>query len=248
MRNFAWASFSVSLVLASACLPARSEDSDADMRSRNVDEKLFEWCMSQFPKREGEDAKPMPRPAGKLRPFDLTNAIAPSHLVTKTEVIGELPPLIEKYRGLWTWPAVDESPPAVIFVERLTATEMTIAPAVKRDKKLRDETDYQVERTTLSWTGTHFSHSKVTPEESRQVEILVSQSGEAMLMISGYSRKIVLEGPNGIETGPPSAKPGRPVLSPASIIRSDNARLASTFDPAAPSIGHRQRNADESRS
>jgi hypothetical protein len=193
MRNLVCVSV---LLVVGSSMPAMAETSVTD-----VNEKAFEWCLSQFPHEDNpwaaDDGKPLPHPTAKLQPFNLRNAIAPPDLVTRTEVVGELPPPIEKFRGHWTWPAVEGLPPAVIFVERLTSTEMTIATAFNREKGL-DEADYEVERMTLSWTGTHFAYSKVTPEESRQVEIHVSQSGEAMFMISGYSRVVTLEGPNGI--------------------------------------------------
>lgn len=189
MRNVAWISIPVFVLLASADLSAQEEDDTADLRT---DDKLYEWCMSSFPLEEGVSAKPLPRPAEKRRPFELADALTPPNLITRTEIVGTLPPEIEKYKGQWIWPAHDEAPVAAIFVERLTPSEMTIAWAFKREKD-RDGTDSRYSRTVLKWTGKSFHYSAPIPRGFEELEAVISADGEAMLIMSGYTRTITLE-------------------------------------------------------
>lgn len=191
MRNFAWVSISLFLMLASAVLPAQAEDGAIDTRTSDVDSKLREWCASHFPKDEGESAKPAPRPVEKLRPFEFAQALTPPGLVTRTEIIGTLPPEIEKYKGQWTWPAHDKAPAATLFVERLTATEMAIAWVLKREKHV-NEANHPDLRTMLKWTGSSFSYSKSISEGSATLDIYVSANSEAMAVVTGYSRLVTL--------------------------------------------------------
>lgn len=192
MRNFVWISLPAFLLLPLADLSAQDESGTADTRNLSTDDKLFEWCMSLFPPEEDESAKPLHRPAEKQRPFELTGALTPPHLVTRTEIVGMLPPEIEKYKGQWIWPAHDQAPFAAVFVERLTPTEMTIAWAFKREKE-QDEVDKRYSRTVLKWTGKSFGYSNSIPGGSEGLETVISADGGAMLIMSGYSRTITLE-------------------------------------------------------
>lgn len=191
MRNFAWLLIPVFLVSASADLAAQVREGATDRQSRNANKKLFEWCVSQFPMDEGESAKPLPRPAEKLRPFELAGALTPPGLVIPTEITGMLPPEIEKYKGQWTWPTHGETPPATVFVERLTPTEMAIAWAFRREKG-KDAADYRAQRELLKWTGKSFSSSTSTPEGTETLDIYVSANGQAMFIASGHSRVVTL--------------------------------------------------------
>lgn len=168
--------------------------------STKADEMAFEWCLSQFPEEDnlwsGEDTKPLPRPAEEFGPFDLADARIPPGLITRTEVVGSLPPEIKKYKGQWIWPTHEDAPRFAIFVERLTATEMTIGWAIKPEKD-KDEGAYRDLRTSLKWTGKWFSHFKSSAKGSETLDILISANGEAMLVWSGYSRTVTLEDRSG---------------------------------------------------
>jgi hypothetical protein len=161
-----------------------------------VDDKALEWCLSHFPVEESlspaDDIKPLPRPAGKFHTFDLAGARTPPGLVRHTEIIGPLPPEIEKYEGQWIWPTHEDSPRFAIFVERLTATEMTIGWAIKPEND-RDEGGYRKLRNLLRWTGKSFSHSESSADGSETLDIVISADGEAMLIVSGYSRLVTIE-------------------------------------------------------
>lgn len=114
----------------------------------------------------------------------------------KTQIVGKLSPSLEKYKGIWTWPSLDVPSSSVVFVERLTPTEMTIVLARERDKN----EDLEPERLTLSWTGTHFFHSKGTPKDSREIALHVSESGEAMAGMLGATRTVTLIDKDGKES------------------------------------------------
>jgi hypothetical protein len=165
-------------------------------RERSTDFKVFEWCLSHFPREEGGSVQLLPRPPGKLRSFDLSNSTAPIDLVTKTRIVGKPPPSIEKYQGYWTWPSIDKLSPGAILVERLTPTEMTISLIRERDRSDGDKP----ERMFLSWTGTHFAYSIGTPKEFREMEIRVSQSGDVMAAMSGYTHTETLIDKDGKES------------------------------------------------
>lgn len=165
-------------------------------KERSTDFKVFEWCLSHFPRREGGDIQLLPRPPGELRSFDLSNSTAPSDLVTKTQIVGKLPPSIEKYQGIWTWPSIDAPSSGAIVIERLTTTEMTIVLMRERDKNQ----DVQPERLTLGWTGTHFFHSKGTPTDSQEIALYVSDSGETMAGMLGATHTVTLIDKDGKES------------------------------------------------
>lgn len=165
-------------------------------RELSTDWKVFEWCLSHFPREESGNVQLLPRPPGKLRSFDLSNSTAPSDLVTKTQIVGKLPPSIEKYQGYWTWPSIDEPSPGAILVERLTPTEMSISLIRERSKSEGNKP----ERMFLSWTGTQFASSIGTPKEFRELEIRVSQSGDVMAAMSGYTRTMTLIDKDGKES------------------------------------------------
>jgi hypothetical protein len=161
-----------------------------------VDDSAFEWCLSHFPGEESpspaDDIKPLPRPAGKFRPFDLAGARTPPNLVRRTEITGSPPPEIEKYKGQWTWPAHEDAPHFAIFVERLAATEMTIGWAIKPGKD-KNEEGYRDLRNVLRWTGKSFSSSESSAEGAETLDIFISADSEAMLIVSGYSRLVTVE-------------------------------------------------------
>jgi hypothetical protein len=180
-----------SLFICSGAIPHHAQG-----RESSKSFKAFEWCLSHFPKREGESVRLLPRPAGELRPFDPSNAMLPADLVTKTQINGKLSPSLEKYKGIWTWPSLDVPASGVIFVERLTPTEMTIVLARQRDKS----EDLEPERLTLGWTGTHFYHSKGTPNDSQEIALYVSESGEAMAGMLGATRTVTLIDKDGKES------------------------------------------------
>ncbi len=56
------------------------------------------------------------------------------------------------------------------------------------------------ERMFLSWTGTQFASSIGTPKEFRELEIRVSQSGDVMAAMSGYTRTMTLIDKDGKES------------------------------------------------
>ena len=137
----------------------------ASGRDLSTDFKVFEWCLSHFPREESGVVELLPRPPGKLRSFDLSSSTAPAGLVGKTRTVGKLPPSIESYQGYWTWPSIDKP-----------------------------------ERMFLSWTGTHFAYSGGTPNEFREMEIRVSQSGDFMAGLAGYTRTQTLIDKDGKES------------------------------------------------
>jgi hypothetical protein len=192
MRYFAC----VSLLLPILFICGGTASHLAYAKELSTDWRVFEWCLSHSPRKDGETIQLLPRPPGELRPFDLSNAVAPSDLVTKTQIVDSLPPSIEKYQGIWTWPSIDAPSSGAIFVERLTPTEMTIVLARERDK----HQDLQPERLTLSWTGTYFSYSKGTPEDSQEIALYVSESGEAMAGMLGATRTVTLIDKDGKES------------------------------------------------
>lgn len=165
-------------------------------RDLSTDWRVIEWCFSHFPREESGSVQLLPRPPGKLRLFDLSNSTAPIDLVTKTQIVGKLPPSVEKYQGYWIWPSIDEPSPRAILVERLTPTEMTISLIRERERDDDDKPD----RMFLSWTGTHFASSIGTPKEFREMEIRVSQSGDVMAAMSGYTRTMTLIEKDGKES------------------------------------------------
>lgn len=168
----------------------------ASGRDLSTDFKVFEWCLSHFPREESGVVELLPRPPGKLRSFDLSSSTAPAGLVGKTRTVGKLPPSIESYQGYWTWPSIDKPAPGAVFIERLTPTEMTISMIRARDISGDDKP----ERMFLSWTGTHFAYSGGTPNEFREMEIRVSQSGDFMAGLAGYTRTQTLIDKDGKES------------------------------------------------
>src|SRR5262245_36819732 len=78
-----------------------------------ADESLYGWCISHFLSLDDEGPqsekgiRPIARPPGKFRPLDTDNMLIPPDLIRETEIVGNLPPEIEKHRGIWILPAID---------------------------------------------------------------------------------------------------------------------------------------------
>jgi len=146
-----------------------------------ADGKAYGWCISHFLSLDEEDPqseqeiRPIARPPEKFRPLDTENMLIPPDLIRETEIVGNLPPKIERHQGVWILPAIDTPSPSVIFVERLTPTEMTI---VVVRKSYPTNTDNP--RSTLKWDGQVFRG--VRGEFGH--DVVISADGEAMLLIA----------------------------------------------------------------
>jgi hypothetical protein len=156
-----------------------------------ADENAYAWCISHFLSLDDEDPQPdkeilpIARPAAKLRPFDIKEMLVPPGLITETEIVGRLPPEIEKYRGLWITPTIDAPSLTAIFVERLTPTEMIIALARRKpDPKASLPPNPDDPRSKLKWNGNVFN-------DVRGVGYIISISpdGEAMFLIAENERE-----------------------------------------------------------
>jgi hypothetical protein len=165
------------LAISSASTPAEDDGTEA----QSPGDVLFKWCLSRFPGMD-EEAGTISRPRGKPAPLKVEEMIAPADLITKTEIVGRLPGYIRKYRGVWVWPS--EPPSFVVFVERLSRKEMTIAllsRAMAENESYREKLR-ENSREKLAWNGTAFSS---TPEGELQSKttIYISAFGQAMLVI-----------------------------------------------------------------
>lgn len=171
------------LLIIGDTTPAKAETEPWSMTK--ADEKAFGWCISHFLSLDDEspetdkDIRPIARPVEKFRPFDIKEMLTPPGLITETEIVGRLPPEIEKYRGLWIEPTIDTPSLRAIFVERLTPTEMTIAEARRKpDPQHSVPPNPDNPRRKLKWNGKAF-------RDVRGVGyyISISPDGEAMFLV-----------------------------------------------------------------
>jgi len=168
-------------VLLSVLLALGSSTSLKAETDHEADGNAYLWCLSYFHIWEDEKGA-VSRPTEKLAPFKLADMIVPSDLIRKTQMTGNLPGYIRKYRGVWIWPSVHEPPPFAVIVERLTPTAMTIAflsRATEENKSYRQRL-LRNSRIDLTWNGTAFS---TKPEGKIQsvISIYISAFGQAML-------------------------------------------------------------------
>lgn len=184
MRNIVWISILTFLML----VPARAEDDNSESRSHVNEDEALKWCFSRFPSTEPSEVSS--RSLRELAPFKLEDMVAPPDLITKTETVGRPPGYIRKYKGVWIWPAITEPPDFAIFVERLTAEEMTIAfvsRATEENKDYRDKLRKN-SREKLTWNGTAFSRGPEGELEST-TSIYVSAFSDALLIVRANKRE-----------------------------------------------------------
>ncbi|MBK1867347.1 hypothetical protein [Taklimakanibacter albus] len=184
MRNIVLISIFTFLML----VPARAEDDNSESRSHVNEDEALKWCFSRFP--SAEPAEVSSRSISELAPFKLEDTIAPPGLITKTETVGRLPGYIRKYKGVWIWPAITEPPAFAIFVERLTAEEMTIAFVSRATEENKDYRDglRKNSRQKLTWNGTAFSAGPDGELESTTT-IYISAFSDALLLIRANKRE-----------------------------------------------------------
>jgi hypothetical protein len=151
------------------------------------DNKLLNSCLSYV---LGEHPEPASRRHPKeTAPLDLKDAVFPPDLVTKTEIIGDVPPAIRKYQGRWALRLINKSYiPYAAFVERLTPTEMTIALVVKPEAghKLDPAKGF---RHRLDWTGDAFIGRNVDMWGGIDLSVGVSPFGDAMILAASNDRE-----------------------------------------------------------
>jgi hypothetical protein len=151
---------------------------------QEVDNKLFEWCLSYFPDVVLNDGGPLERPVEKLAAIDMTGVVAPPGLITETEIVGDLPPSIKSYKGRWASP-FETNPilPYAVFVERLSPTEMTIALLIKSSGGQQRHPPNDL-RHRLKWDGQAFiaERSNLLGIEGVTFGVQVSPFGDAMVL------------------------------------------------------------------
>ena len=168
-------------------MPSWGETAHSQASSREVDGKLFEWCLSYFPEGDelpesDEAAKPRERPVEKLPPFDLEGVTAPPDLIKETVIVGNVPDAIKAYQGLWITPMAGKSwLPYAAYVERLTPMEMTIA-LLHRPPEGQQLDSTKGLRQTLAWDGTGFESKTANLLGMKDVtfRVQISRFGDAL--------------------------------------------------------------------
>lgn len=187
MQNLVRVSVLLPLLLIGC--PSRGHTDDFSLRKKDLspsevsDGNLLNSCLSYILDEQPEPATRRPRK--ETEPLDLTDAVFPPNLVTKTEFVGDVPPEIRKFQGRWALRVINKSYlPYAAFVERLTPTEMTIALVLRPEPghKLNPALGF---RHKLKWTGTAFGDEHATLFGNWGVTSLgagVSQFGDVMLL------------------------------------------------------------------
>jgi len=147
------------------------------------DNKLLESCLSYALDQNPKSASG--RHPKETAPLDLKDAVVPPALITETEIVGDVPPQIRMYQGRWALRLTNKTyMPYAAFVERLTATEMTIALVMRPEAghKLDPSKGF---RHKLEWTGDAFVGRNIDlwgGTGTTTLLIGVSQFGDAMVL------------------------------------------------------------------
>ncbi|TMJ38812.1 MAG: hypothetical protein E6G87_05620 [Alphaproteobacteria bacterium] len=121
--------------------------------------------------------------------MDLKGAVLPPNLITKTEIVGDVPSPIRMYQGRWALRLTNKSYiPYAAFVERLTPTEMTIALVMRPEEghKLDPTNGF---RHKLEWTGNAFVGRDVNLWGGKATTLMIgiSQFGDVMILATKNS-------------------------------------------------------------
>lgn len=151
-----------------------------EVQSHKTDDEAFYWCNGYFFDEDGSGST-AERPTQKLTPFVLEDMMKPVDLVTETEVVGKLPPEVDRYRGYWILPSIGEPVGGALFVERLTPIEITLVLTARRDVLERE-----IPRLNLKWTGKEFADRL---DDKPGIILRVSPGGHAMnLAFIGHNK------------------------------------------------------------
>src|SRR5437762_5750571 len=193
MRTLARVSIFLSVFLVLGNVPSWGDSENFPLPktepapSQENDNKLLQSCLSY-----ALDQRPVPTSGQHSRettPLDLKGAVLPPNLITKTEIVGDVPSPIRMYQGRWALRLTNKSYiPYAAFVERLTPTEMTIALVMRPEEghKLDPTNGF---RHKLKWTGNAFVGRDVNLWGGKATTLMIgiSQFGDVMILATKNS-------------------------------------------------------------
>ena len=193
MRTLARVSIFLSVLLVLGDVPSWGDSENFPLPktepapSQENDNKLLQSCLSY-----ALDQHPVPtsgRHSRETTPLDLKGAVLPPNLITKTEIVGDVPFPIRMYQGRWALRLTNKSYiPYAAFVERLTPTEMTIALVMRPEEghKLDPTNGF---RHKLEWTGNAFVGRDVNLWGGKATTLMIgiSQFGDVMILATKNS-------------------------------------------------------------